>query len=128
MSSASASASSASASASSSAASSAASGVAEIDGVIIKEVGVDMVGETPNLMVVFLNPTDKDVEVDCSKFEVKKADGTVVNFTKSKKTIDANQSYTQWAFTAKSGTLQKGDKVAISFDGQPLGEYEVTEF
>ena len=114
--------------ASSAASSSTASGVVEIDGVVVKEIGVDMVGETPNLMVIFSNPTDKDVEVDCAQFEVKKADGTVVDFGKSKKTISANQSYTQWAFTAKSGTLQKGDKVSISFDGKPLGEYEVTEF
>ena len=87
-----------------------------------------MVGDTPNLMVIFSNPTDNDVEVDCGKFEVKKEDGTTVDFTKSKKTIKANQSYTQWAFTAKPGSMKSGDKVAVSYDGTDLGTYEVTEF
>lgn len=100
--------------------------VTTIDGVDIKEIGVDMVGETPNLMIIFSNNTDKDVNIDCGKFEVKKADGTVVNFGKSTKTIKANQPYTQWAFTAKSGSLSKGDMVEISFDGTPLGTFEVT--
>jgi len=87
-----------------------------------------MVGDTPNFMVIFSNPIDKDVEVDCGKFEVKLEDGTVVDFGKSKKTISANQPYTQWAFTAKPGSMKAGDKATISYDGAELGTYEVTEF
>ena len=117
-----------SASVESSATSSAARGLTEIDGVIVKEIGVEMVGDTPNLMVVFSNPTDKDVEVDCGKFEVRKEDGAVVDFGKSKKTINANQPYAQWAFTAKADSLKKGDKVIVSYDGKELGAFEVTEF
>lgn len=86
-----------------------------------------MVGDTPNLLVIFSNPTDKDVEFDCSKFEVKLEDGTVVNFTNSTKTIPANKSYVQWAFTAKPGSIKAGDKVTISYDGTSLGTFEVAE-
>jgi|GEM_PF-6109517 len=103
-------------------------GLLAVDGATIKEVSVDMVGDTPNLMVIFANNSDKDVEIDCGKFEVKKDDGTVVNFTNSKKTIGANKPYVQWAFTTKAGSLKAGDKVTISFDGTNLGTYEVTEF
>ena len=122
---------SASSSAASSASASASSASAEgftIDGVIIKDISLDMVGETPNLSIVFSNPTDKAVDVDCSKFVVTKDDGTVVDFGKSTKTIDANQKYMQWAFTAKSGSLQEGDRADISYDGTSLGTFEVTKF
>ena len=86
-----------------------------------------MVGDTPNLMVVFSNNTDNPVEIDCGKFEVKKDDGSVINFTNSKKTIDAKRPYAQWAFTAKPGSLSAGDIVTISYDGTSLGTFEVTK-
>ena len=41
--------------------------------------------------------------------------------------ILSNQSYTQWAFTAKSGTMKAGDKADVSYDGTSLGTFEVTK-
>ena len=52
----------------------------------------------------------------------------MVDFGKSKKTINASQSYAQWGFTAKADSLKKGDKVIVSYDGKELGTFEVTEF
>ena len=59
---------------------------------------------------------------------MRKEDGTVVDFGKSKKTINASQCYAQWGFTAKADSLKKGDKVIVSYDGKELGTFEVTEF
>ena len=112
----------------SSSATSSSGALINIDGVDVKKVELEMVGSTPNLQVVFSNSTDKPIEVDCGKFEVKLADGTVVDFAGSTKTIDANQPYTQWAFTAKADTMKAGDKATVSYGGTELGEFEVGEF
>ena len=99
-----------------------------VDGVEIKEVGVDMVGSTPNLSVVFANTNDHDVEFDCSKFVVKIDDAKEIDFAGSMKTFPANESYIQWAFTAKPDSTKVGDSVTIYYGDQKLGTYEVTEF
>lgn len=114
---------------SASASSSSASGaVLEIDGVIVKDIGVDMVGDTPNLMIIFSNPTNQDVDVDLSKFQVKVDDKDEVSFHLTSKTIKANQSYAQNAFTASPGSMKVGDSVTIYYDGKLVGTYKVTEF
>lgn len=86
-----------------------------------------MVGDTPNLQMVFSNNTSSDVEVDLSKFKVVKPDGEELSFHLAKKVVKANTPYAQNAFTASPGSLKAGDKVTLSYDGQPLGEYEVGE-
>lgn len=102
-------------------------GVLTIDGVIVKDIGFDMVGDTPNFMVIFSNPTDKDVEVDLSKFQIKVDDKDEVSFHLTSKTIDANRNYAQWAFTAKPGSMKAGDSVTVYYDGNLVGTYEVNE-
>lgn len=87
-----------------------------------------MVGDTPNFMVIFSNPTDQDVEVDLSKFKIMVDDKDEVSFHLTSKTIAANQSYAQWAFTAKPGSMKAGDSVTVYYDGNLVGTYEVTEF
>lgn len=131
--SASASASSASASASASDATASASAsssgsVMEIDGVTVKDLRFEMVGDTPNLMLVFSNPTDQAVDVDLSKFQIKVDDKDEVSFQLTSKTIDANKPYAQWAFTAKPGSMKVGDNVTVYYDGKLVGTYKVTEF
>lgn len=122
---------SASSTASSTAASSSASassGVMEIDGVTIKSLGFEMVGDTPNFMVVFSNPTDQAVDVDLSKFQIKVDDKDEVSFHLTSKTIDANKPHAQWAFTAKPDSMKVGDSVTVYYDGNLVGTYEVTAF
>ena len=100
----------------------------EIDGVTVKDLGLEMVGDTPNLMIVFSNPTDQAVDVDLSKFQIKVDDKDEVNFHLTSKTIDANKPYAQWAFTAKPGSMKVGDSVTVYYDGKQIGTYKVTEF
>lgn len=88
---------------------------------------MDLVGDTPNLMMIFSNPTDKDVDVDLSKFQVKVNDTDEVSFHLTSKTIGANKSYVQWAFTAKPGSIKAGDSVSIYYDGKLVGTYEATQ-
>ncbi len=127
----SASSSSASSSVSSASASSSASSsgsVMEIDGVTVKDLRFEMVGDMPNLMIVFSNPTDQAVDVDLSKFQIKVDDKDEVSFHLTSKTIDANKPYAQWAFTAKPGSMKVGDSVTVYYDGKQIGTYKVTEF
>jgi hypothetical protein len=79
-------------------------------------------------MIIFSNTTDKDVDVDLSKFQAKVDDADEVSFHLTSKTIKANTPYAQNAFTASAGTMKAGDKVYLYYDGTPVGTYEVTEF
>jgi len=49
-----------------------------INGVDVTKAEVEMIGETPNLQIIFSNSTDKDVDLDFSQLTVKLSDGTEV--------------------------------------------------
>lgn len=114
--------------ASASAASASGNALVTVDGVDVKSVAVEMVGDTPNLQLVFANNTDKDVEFDLSKFRVMLDDKDEVNFHLTKTTIKANTPYLQSAQTASPNSMKVGDSATIYYDGTPLGTYEVGEF
>ena len=98
------------------------------DGVRLRDISVDMVGSTPNFMVILANENDNAVEFDCSKFELKKADGSVLKTTAGAKTLDADQSYIQWAFPVTDGEAAVGDEISIYYGGALVAEVTVTEF
>lgn len=120
--------SSASASTAASSASSSSNSAINIDGVDVKKIAVEMVGDTPNLQITFSNTTDQDIEVDLSKFQVKVDDADEVNFHLTTKTVSANTPYSQNAFAASANTMKVGDEAYIYYDGELLGKYEVGEF
>ncbi|MBQ9002931.1 MAG: hypothetical protein IJ087_13855 [Eggerthellaceae bacterium] len=120
-------ASTSSASASSSASKS--SGViTTIDGVDVKDISFDMVGDTPNFMIIFSNTTDNDIEVDLSKFKIMVNDTDEVSFHLTTKTVAANTKHAQNAFTASANSMKVGDEVYVYYNGELVGTYEVQEF
>lgn len=99
-------------------------------GVILKSVAVEFVGDTLNLQVVMANETNDNKEFDCSKFSIKTQSGDVlkVNAT-SKKTINANSNYNQYAFTVEDeGKVSVNNIVYVYYDTTSLGPVEVTKF
>ena len=102
--------------------------VFSVDGVDVKSVSIEMVGETPNFMVVLANTNDADADFDCTKFVLKNADGDVLKADTSIKTLTANQQYSQSAFTMDEGSLKVGDKVEVYFDSTLVDTVTVTEF
>ena len=87
-----------------------------------------MLGDTPNLQMTLANNTDRDIELDMSKFQVTLEDGTPIDFHLTKKTIPANTPYAQNAFTASEGSLKVGDSVKVTYGEHDLGVYSVSEF
>ncbi len=98
------------------------------DGVRLRELSVDMVGSTPNFIVILANENDRDIELDLSKFTLKKDDGTELKIRGGTKTLDANQSYTQWAIPVTEGEVNVGDKVSIFYGEELIVIAEVTDF
>ena len=101
-----------------------------VDGADIKSVELRLVGETPNLSVVFANSTDKDITVEAGKFSVKTSDGKSYPFFESKTVLEANQSYIQHAYTAfkDDPSFKEGDTVEIYYGDTLLDTVEVTTF
>ena len=99
-----------------------------IDGVDVTKISFEMVGDTPNFMVVFSNKTDKDVDVDLTPFKIKVVDGDEVSFHLTHKEVKANTPYSQNAFTASANTMKVGDKVSVFYGDTDLGVFEVAEF
>ena len=95
----------------------------------IKSVDVKMVGETPNLQIVFANNTDNDIEVDFSKLTVKLCDGTEIGNLGLMRTIEANKPYSQHSITIEQKYgVKLGDKVEIYYGDDLINTSEVTEF
>ena len=95
----------------------------------IKSVDVKMVGETPNLQIVFANNTDNDIEVDFSKLTVKLSDGTEIGNLGLMRTIEANKPYSQHSITIEQKYgVKLGDKVEIYYGDDLINTSEVTEF
>jgi hypothetical protein len=94
----------------------------------VNSVAIEMVGDTPNLQLVFSNKTDNDVEFDLSPFRVLKDDKDEINFHLTKTTIKANTPYLQRAETASPGSMKVGDKATIYYGETLLGTFEVGEF
>ena len=100
-----------------------------IDGVEVTKAEVVMVGETPNLQIVFSNKTDKDIDVDFSQLSVKLSDGTVVGNLGLNRTIEANKTYSQHAITIEQKYgIKLGDKVEIYYGDDLIKASEVKEF
>ena len=99
-----------------------------VDGVDLNGVAIEMVGDTPNLQLVFANETNKDVEFDLSPFRVLIDDKDEVNFHLTKITIKANTPYLQRAETASPGSMKVGDSAAVYYGDMLLGTFEVGEF
>ena len=105
------------------------SGLYEENGVVLNDVGIELLGDTPNLMLKFENTSDKEEEFDFSKFEIKTEDGTVFKIMDGARTFKAKQPYSQHAVTFKDdGKLQVGDLVEIYYDGQLVDSITVEEF
>ena len=101
------------------------------DGVIIKSVSLEIVGgDTPNLMTVFSNTTDKDVQFDVGQFCVETSDGTKIRLLEGETTLSANTPYIQQAHTSFEDGLnvKVGDTVKIYCGDALLVTTEVTEF
>ena len=100
-----------------------------IDGVDIVKAEVEMVGETPNLQIVFSNKTDKDIDVDFAKLIVKLSDGTEIGSFGEKQAIKANTPYNQHAMTIEQKYgIKLGDKVEIYYGDDLINTSEVKEF
>lgn len=100
-----------------------------VNGVDITKATVEMVGDTPNLQIVFSNTTDKDIEVDFSKLTVKLSDGTEIGNLGLTRTIEANTPYSQHAITIEQKYgVELGDKVEIYYGDDLINTVEVTEF
>lgn len=99
-----------------------------IGGVDVTKISFEMVGDTPNFMVIFSNKTDKDVDVDLTPFKIKVVDGDEVSFHLTHKEVKANTPYSQNAFTASANTMKVGDKVSVFYGDTDLGVFEVAEF
>lgn len=98
------------------------------NGVDITSLGVEMVGDTPNLMVVFANSTDQDVDFDLTPLKVLVNDKDEVNFHLTSKTVPANTPYLQCADTASPGSMKVGDQAYVYYGDALLGKFDVTEF
>ena len=100
-----------------------------INGVDVTKAEVEMVGETPNLQIIFSNSTDKDVDLDFSQLTVKLSDGTVVGNLGLTRTIEANKTYSQHAITIEQKYgIKLGDKVEIYYGDDLINTSEVKEF
>ena len=101
-----------------------------INGVEVKSISLVMVGETPNLQVVFANSTAAAIKVDLSKFAIKTSDGVVHRLLSLETEIAANTSRAQNAFTGFSDDLsvKVGDAVEIYYGDDLIKATEVTEF
>lgn len=101
-----------------------------INGVEIKSISLEMVGETPNLQVVFANNTNAAIKVDLSKFAIKTSDGVVHRLLSLETEIAANTSRAQNAFTGFSDNLSVkiGDAVEIYYGDDLIKATEVEEF
>ena len=98
------------------------------DGVRIREISVDMVGSTPNFVLIVANDNDAETELDCSKFVLKKADGTELKTNAGVKTLAASQSYAQFAFPVIDGEAEAGDVISVYYGDELIEEVTVTEF
>ena len=100
-----------------------------INGVDVKKAEVEMVGETPNLQIIFSNTTDKDGEVDFAKLMVKLSDGTEIRNLGLMRTIEANKPYSQHAITIEQKYgIKLGDTVEIYYGDDLINTSKVTEF
>ena len=99
-----------------------------VDGADLNDLSVDMVGDTPNLMMIFANNTDQDVTFDLSPIKVLVDDKDEVSFHLTSKTIEANTPYLQCADTASPGSMKVGDQAYVYYGDTLLGVFEVTEF
>lgn len=100
-----------------------------VNGVDVKKAEVEMVGETPNLQIIFSNSTDKDVDVDFSQLSIKLADGTEIRNLGLTRTIEANQTHSQHAVTIEQKYgIKLGDTVEIYYGKDLINTSKVTEF
>ncbi len=101
-----------------------------VNGAEIKSVELRMVGETPNLSVVFANNTDKDVTLQAGEFSVKTADGKSYSLFESDTVLEAGNPYIQHAYTAFKDDLnvKEGDTVEIYYGDTLLDKGAVTTF
>lgn len=98
------------------------------DGIDVREVEVNLVGSTFNFSVVFANNNDVEKDFDCSKFTIVKDDETIQPTTQTK-TLDANESYMQWAFPIREpGSLALGDEVDVYYGETLITTVTVEEF
>ena len=102
----------------------------EIDGAELRSASLELVGETPNLMLVFANNTDKEVKLESADFSVETSDGTKTPLFEGEITLDANKSRIQMAKTAFKDDLniKVGDTVKIYYGDTLLTTGEVTSF
>lgn len=99
-----------------------------VNGVDITFASVEMVGETPNLMLIFANNTDEDIEVDFSKLAVKLSDGTEIGNFGLMRTMEANRPRIQHAITIEQKYgIKTGDTVEIYYGDDKIAVSEVTE-
>jgi len=100
-----------------------------INGVEVVKAAVEMVGETPNLQIVFANNTDEAIKFDISPLHIKTASGEEFYVGGLEKEIEANRPYAQNAMTfMHNPDLKIGDKVDICYGDDLIASVEVTEF
>ena len=100
-----------------------------VNGVDVTKAEVEMVGETPNLQIIFSNSTDKDVDVDFSQLSIKLADGTEVKNLGLTRTIEANKTYSQHAISIEQKYgIKLGDTVEIYYGKDLINTSKVAEF
>ena len=98
-------------------------------GITLKTVAVELVGSTYNLQVVMANESNEEKTLDCSKFKIQTYGLDTLKVNGSMKTIKANSSYNQHAFTIEDeGKLKVGNMVYVFYDSTSLGPVEVSEF
>ena len=96
-------------------------------GVTLKTIAVEFVGNTLNFQVVAQNENGEDKELDCSKFYLKTQGGDKLKVNGTKKTVKANSSYNQFAFTVNDeGKTKEGYLVYAYFDNISMGPVEVS--
>ena len=97
-------------------------------GVEINEVKLEMKEQTPNLRLKLSNLNNYDVEFDCTKFKVVRADDEKeVAFKTKPQQLKANESFVECEFSADANTLKAGEQARVFYDDKLLGIFTVTE-
>lgn len=90
---------------------------------------MELVGSTFNFQVVFSNSNSEDRDFNLAKFDVKLGNKSLTIGGSKIKTIKANQTYQQWAFTmSDTGNLKVGDTVKVYYNDKFIKDVKVTEF
>ena len=102
------------------------------DGVDIKKATIEYLGEGSfNIITIFANNNDHDVEFDNSLFRYELADGYVITPPSSTKTLSAKRPYIQFAQSLskeENSHLKVGDTLTVYYGDTKLQTTTISDF